>query len=241
MPEVIAPEVSVRSEARAAEVALKNVQFSYTLGDQKIPALRGLDLEIEHGEFIGILGPSGSGKTTLLNLIGLIEPLQEGGYEWRGQDLAKLNSNQRNSIRKFEMGYIFQSFNLFPTLNAYDNIEFFLTRQNVPAKERSERVSWALNAVELWDHRFKRPLEMSGGQRQRVAIARALAKRPRFILADEPTASLDQSTGQRIMEVLSHLNKETKCTFVISSHDPMVRTYLRRTVHIQDGVIVNAR
>lgn len=240
MHETTVHDVKSKTEITTAEVALRGIQFSYRLGDQDIPALRGIDLDIQRGEFLGILGPSGSGKTTLLNLIGLIEPVQQGSYHWQGRDLAHLTSKESNTIRKFDMGYIFQSFNLFPTLNAYDNIEFFLTRQGLAPKERTERVEWALNSVELWEHRLKRPLEMSGGQRQRVAIARALAKKPRFIIADEPTASLDHQTGQRIMEVLANLNRETKCTFVVSSHDPMVRSYLRRTVHIQDGVIVNA-
>ncbi|PWU21021.1 MAG: hypothetical protein C5B49_03240 [Bdellovibrio sp.] len=228
------------TKAPTLGVQLKGIQFNYTLGKQSIPALRGLDLNLVAGDFVGVLGPSGSGKTTLLNLVGLIEPLQEGVYLWEDKDVRHLRDQDRNAIRKYEMGYIFQSFNLFPTLDAYDNVEFFLTRQNMAATERKERVEWALKGVNLWEHRNKRPLEMSGGQRQRVAIARALAKRPKFIIADEPTASLDHKTGQTIMEELAKLNRETQCTLLVSSHDPMVRGFLKRTIHLQDGVIGHA-
>jgi len=224
----------------AGAVDLQNIHFSYALGSQQVAALRGLDLSVAPGDFLGVLGPSGSGKTTLLNIIGLIESPQVGRYQWRGQDVTTLSNIERNTIRRFQMGYIFQSFNLFPTLSAYENVEFFLTRQGLSLGERKERVEWALNAVEIWAHRTKKPLEMSGGQRQRVAIARALAKRPQFIIADEPTASLDQQTGRKIMEVLARMNQDIRCTLIISSHDPMVHGYLKRTIHIQDGVVANA-
>jgi ABC-type lipoprotein export system ATPase subunit len=135
------------------------------------------------------------------------------------------------------LGFIFQSFNLIDILNAEENVEYFLNSQGLRLSERKERVEWALKAVDLWEHRFKRPHQMSGGQRQRVAIARALAKRPRVILADEPTASLDQATGREIVEILKRLNKAENVTIVISSHDPMVLEQSPRRIQLKDGRI----
>lgn len=221
-----------------SDISLRNIEFSYWLGGQEYRALDGLNLEINKGEFVGVLGPSGSGKTTLLNVIGMIEEIQKGDFLYEGKNLRDMNPKEKNHIRKFQIGYIFQAFNLFPTLTAYENVEFFLSRQGLEAEERKSRVEWALNAVELWEHRNKRPLEMSGGQRQRVAIARALAKRPHILIADEPTASLDQKTGRKVMEVLVKMNQETNCTFMISSHDQMVQEYLKRVIHIKDGKAV---
>lgn len=221
-----------------ADLSLKNIQFSYWLGGQEYKALDNISLEIKKGEFVGILGPSGSGKTTLLNLLGMIEDLQKGDFTWEGQDLRKITATEKNKIRKFEIGYIFQAFNLFPTLTAFENVEFFLARQGLGLTERRSQVEWALNAVDLWNQKDKRPLEMSGGQRQRVAIARALAKKPQVIIADEPTASLDQATGRKVMEVLKKLNTEMNCTFMVSSHDPMVQDYLKRVIQLKDGKTV---
>lgn len=221
-----------------ADLSLKNIQFSYWLGGQEYKALDNISLEIKKGEFVGILGPSGSGKTTLLNLLGMIEDLQKGDFTWEGQDLRKITASEKNKIRKFQIGYIFQAFNLFPTLTAFENVEFFLARQGMGLAERKSQVEWALNAVELWNQKDKRPLEMSGGQRQRVAIARALAKKPQVIIADEPTASLDQATGRKVMEVLKKLNTEMNCTFMVSSHDPMVQDYLKRVIQLKDGKTV---
>lgn len=221
-----------------ADLSLKNIQFSYWLGGQEYKALDNISLEIKKGEFVGILGPSGSGKTTLLNLLGMIEDLQKGDFTWEGQDLRKITATEKNKIRKFQIGYIFQAFNLFPTLTAFENVEFFLARQGLGLTERRTQVEWALNAVDLWNQKDKRPLEMSGGQRQRVAIARALAKKPQVIIADEPTASLDQATGRKVMEVLKKLNTEMNCTFMVSSHDPMVQDYLKRVIQLKDGKTV---
>lgn len=221
-----------------SDVSLKNIEFSYWLGGQQYKALDNISLEINKGEFVGILGPSGSGKTTLLNVLGMIENPQKGQFTWEGKDLAQMTPKDKNHIRKYQIGYIFQAFNLFPTLTAFENVEYFLSRQGIEAPERKVRVEWALNAVELWNHKDKRPLEMSGGQRQRVAIARALAKKPHVLIADEPTASLDQATGRKVMEVLMKMNTELNCTFMISSHDPMVQDYLKRVIRLKDGKTV---
>ncbi len=221
-----------------SDVSLKNIEFSYWLGGQQFKALDGLNLEINKGEFVGVLGPSGSGKTTLLNVMGMIEEIQKGEFLWEGKNLKLMTSKEKNQIRKFQIGYIFQGFNLFPTLSAFENVDYFLSRQGLNPRERKVRVEWALQSVELWEHKNKRPLEMSGGQRQRVAIARALAKKPHIIIADEPTASLDQATGRKVMEVLVKMNTELNCTFMISSHDVMVQEYLKRVIRIKDGKAV---
>jgi len=201
---------------------VKDLKFNYRLGSQEVHALRGVSLSLQRGQFYCLCGPSGSGKTTLLNVLGLIEPVQNGQVLMDGKNLGQLSESEKNEIRRFHVGFIFQTFQLFPVLSAEENVEFFLARQGLGSKERKERTQEAIRAVGLWDHRQKKPMEMSGGQRQRVAIARALAKRPNVLIADEPTASLDQATGKEIMEILVKLNEERGMTLILSSHDPMV-------------------
>jgi putative ABC transport system ATP-binding protein len=212
----------------------QQISHSYRQGQQLFPALHDVNLEITSGEFCLIMGPSGSGKSTLLNLLGLIEPLQSGTIFFQGQELQSMNEGMKNQLRRFQLGFIFQSFHLFDVLSAAENVEFFLTRQGLPAAERKKRVQECLEAVDLWDHRNKRPQELSGGQRQRVAIARALAKQPAVILADEPTASLDQDTARSILLLLKNLCAQGR-TIIISSHDPVSRDYASRVLHLQDG------
>lgn len=212
----------------------ENISHSYQQGPQVFPALHDVNLDIRAGEFCLIMGPSGSGKSTLLNLLGLIEPLQKGRIFFQGQDLQTIDEAKKNEVRRFQLGFIFQSFHLFDVLTAAENVEFFLTRQGVPASERKERVRKALEAVDLWTHKDKRPQDMSGGQRQRVAIARALAKDPAVILADEPTASLDQDTGRSILQLLKNLAAQGR-TIIISSHDPLARDYASRVLYLKDG------
>ena len=216
---------------------LEDVQFSYTLGKQSVPALKGVNCSIEYGDFICLSGPSGSGKSTLLNLLGLIEPPQRGTLKYYGRNLKDLKEPELNSIRKFEIGFVFQNFNLFPVLSAQENVEYFLTRQKLTARDRSDRVKKALQSVGLWEHRKQKPLEMSGGQRQRVAIARALAKSPRVIIADEPTASLDHRTGQEIMNLFLEANSLLGTTLLLSSHDPMVQKMCPIRFHMMDGTL----
>lgn len=216
---------------------LKNVEFQYHLGKQVIPAIRGVSCSIEQGDSVCMTGPSGSGKSTLLNLLGLIEVPQKGAIQFGGKDLLKLNETERNEVRKFQIGFIFQSFHLFPVLSAQENVEYFLVRQGLPQQERRDRVRKALDDVGLWEHRKKKPLEMSGGQRQRVAIARALAKRPQVILADEPTASLDQQTGKEIMGLFVEAHRTSGTTLIVSSHDPMVQGFCARRLHLVDGAL----
>jgi putative ABC transport system ATP-binding protein len=216
---------------------LSNVTFHYQLGNQRVQALQNVNLSIASGEFVCLRGPSGSGKTTLLNLLGLIEPPQDGTALFEGDNLGTISEKQKNHIRRFRIGFVFQNFHLIPVLRADENVEYFLSRQGLPKTQRKARVEAALRSVGLWEHRHKKPLEMSGGQRQRVAIARALAKNPHVIVADEPTASLDSGTGREIMSLLRVMNQEQGVTILVSSHDPMVIDFARRTVELHDGSI----
>ncbi len=220
------------------EVAkVENVSRVYKIGEVETYALRGVNLTIENGEFSALVGPSGSGKTTLLQLIGCLDQ-PTGGSVWvNGNDVTRLNRNQRADIRKGHIGFIFQFFALIPTLSAYENIEMPLLLNGHSAKERHERVMELLKAVDLLDRKDNRPDQMSGGQQQRVAIARALAPKPALILADEPTANLDTTNGEQVMEIMTRLNKETGVTFVFATHDPRVIKYARRVVTLRDGVI----
>ncbi|RYZ49741.1 MAG: ABC transporter ATP-binding protein [Proteobacteria bacterium] len=205
---------------------------------QKVEALKGVNLKVDAGEQLLIMGPSGSGKSTLLNLLGLIEPVQTGEIMFEGQAFSKLSEKEKNHIRRYKIGFIFQSFLLFEVLTAAENVEYFLTRQGLPAAERKKRVAAALDAVGIGAQANKRPPEMSGGQRQRVAIARALAKHPAVIIADEPTASLDQKTSRDILEVLQSLRSQG-VSIIMSSHDPLAQDYASRIVHIMDGTVQN--
>jgi putative ABC transport system ATP-binding protein len=211
------------------------LSFEYHLDGQNWPALRGVSLAIRAGEFACLSGPSGSGKTTLLNILGLIEPIQGGEVLFGKLKLSALTEREKNEIRRHRIGFVFQSFQLFPVLSAEENVEYFLTRQGLKAPERKRRVREALESVGVWEHRAKRPLQMSGGQRQRVAVARALAKKPEVILADEPTASLDQETGRLLMETFRDLKQKFGITLIVSSHDSMVHRHADRVIRLLDG------
>ena len=213
----------------------QNLHFRYKLGKEWVHALRGLTLDIKRGEFVCVSGPSGSGKSTLLNLLGLIEPVQDGTILFDGKDVGPLSEKEKNLIRRYQLGFIFQSFNLMDVLRADENVEYFLARQKLGSSERAARVKEALESVGLWEHRMKRPLEMSGGQRQRVAIARAIAKHPAVIIADEPTANLDSVTGAAVVDLLLNLTKTRGVTVIISSHDSVVRERALREIKLVDG------
>lgn len=212
--------------------------FSYPTAQGLSRVLDGIDLTVKSGDFICLTGPSGSGKSTLLNLLGLIEPPQEGAFLFQSKSVNGLQEADLNWIRRHKIGFIFQDFQLIDVLSVEENVEYFLTRQKVPYAERQKLVELALLEVGLLDHRHKRPSQLSGGQKQRVAIARALAKRPAVIIADEPTASLDMTTGRTVMEVLSRLNEKLGVTIVLASHDPMVLEYGKLEVKLQDGRIL---
>lgn len=222
------------------EVAkIENVTRTFTIGKVETQALRGVNLTIESGEFTALVGPSGSGKTTLLQLIGCLDQPTTGRVIIAGKDVTGLNRDQRADMRKGTLGFIFQFYALIPTLSAYENVEMPLLLTNHSATERRERVTQLLEAVGLADRANNRPDQMSGGQQQRVAIARALATRPSLILADEPTANLDSTNGEQVMEIMAKLNKETGVTFVFATHDPRVIKYATRVVTLSDGVITD--
>lgn len=222
------------------EVAkIEQATRTFTIGKVETHALRGVNLTIESGEFTALVGPSGSGKTTLLQLIGCLDQPTSGRVIIAGKDVTHLNRDQRADMRKGTLGFIFQFYALIPTLSAYENVEMPLLLSSHSAAERRERVMQLLEAVGLSDRANNRPDQMSGGQQQRVAIARALATRPTLILADEPTANLDTTNGEQVMEIMSKLNKETGVTFVFATHDPRVIKYAKRIVTLSDGVITD--
>jgi putative ABC transport system ATP-binding protein len=216
-----------------------DVTRSFLTGKIETQALRGINLEIQQGEFTALVGPSGSGKTTLLQLIGCLDQPTSGSVIINGTDVSKLSRSQRADIRRGTIGYVFQFFALIPTLNAYENIEMPLLLTGVNASERHERVITLLESVGLSHREKNRPDQMSGGEQQRVAIARALATKPSMILADEPTANLDSKNGEAIMELMTRLNQETGVTFVFATHDQRVIKFSKRIVTLQDGLIVS--
>ena len=217
-------------------INLKDVKKTYLLGKKKVEALRGIDLQIEKGEFVAVKGPSGSGKTTLLNLLGALDIPDEGEIIFEGEDISKLERKKRLAFRARNLGFVFQDYNLIPELNVYENVEIPLLITNV--RKRKEKIIKVIEEVGLLDHIDHRPAELSGGQRQRVSIARALVKNPPLILADEPTANLDSKTGLKIVELMQRLNKMHNITFVIATHDTSILEKIDRVVNIMDGKIM---
>jgi putative ABC transport system ATP-binding protein len=205
-------------------------------GSVPVHALNGVSLTIGAGEFTAIAGPSGSGKTTLLNVIGGLDRPTSGRVEVAGTDLEGLSRGQLAEFRLRNIGFVFQAFNLIPVLSALENAEFTLLLQGVPPDERRDRVTRELGEIGVGqDLLHRRPRELSGGQQQRVAVARALVSRPRLILADEPTANLDSSTGSRLLDKMKEMNEKTGVSFVFSTHDPMVMERARRLISLRDG------
>jgi putative ABC transport system ATP-binding protein len=217
---------------------MKKVKKKYKIGKVEVPALRGITLAIEAGEFTSIAGPSGSGKTTMLNLFGCLDKPTDGMVFIGDMNVARLSSNQLADVRNHNLGFIFQTFNLIPVLTAFENVEFpLILLKKGSSRERKERVMNMLADVGIAELANRKPNEMSGGQMQRVAIARALVKDPKMVLADEPTANLDSVTGEGILKLMLEMNKKTGTTFLFSTHDPMVMHYARRLVKVHDGQI----
>lgn len=220
-------------------IELSNVTKNYQLGKVTVPALKGISLTINQGEFTVIAGPSGSGKTTLLNLIGCMDTASGGTVKVAQKDTSKLKETELTDLRLHRIGFIFQAFNLVSVLDVYDNVEFPLLLQNKLSKsERRERAMHFIEKVGLAQHIKHRPNELSGGQRQRVAIARALVTKPDIILADEPTANLDSKTGQSIIDLMKEINTTEKTTFLFSSHDELVTKQAKRIIRLHDGLEV---
>lgn len=216
----------------------KSLNFRYEAGTNGRQVIDNIDLQIGMGEFVCFIGPSGSGKSTILNMLGMIEQPDSGQIQFNGNTVGGLSEKDLNQIRRQDIGFIFQDFQLIEVLTVEENVEYFLYRQKVAKKERRAIVERCLQETGLWPFRGRLPGELSGGQKQRVAIARALAKRPKVIIADEPTASLDINTGRQIMQILADLNRKHGVTVVVASHDQMVLEYVSRTVHVLDGKIV---
>lgn len=225
-----------------ALLELKGIKKIYRQGEIEVPALRGIDLTVEPGEFTTVFGPSGSGKTTLLNLMGCLDKPTGGQIMFNGNEVGNLDKKGLARIRRENIGFVFQSHNLIPVLTAYENVEFAIRLVGrYDNQELRDRVMKILAAVGLVGLENRKPNELSGGQKQRVAIARALVKEPQLILADEPTANLDSKTSEEVLEVMVKMNRELGTTFIFSTHDPRVMDYAQRLLEIRDGLISQDR
>ncbi|MBK7002546.1 MAG: ABC transporter ATP-binding protein [Rhodoferax sp.] len=219
-------------------VALRGVYKTYRLGTHVIPALQGVDLSVQPGELLALTGPSGSGKSTILNLCGLIDTPDAGEIILGDQPVKDLSEVQRTLLRRDALGFVFQNFNLVPVMTVAENVDYPLFLAGVPPKERRERVMAQLQAVGLQDHAQHRPDALSGGQRQRVAIARALVKRPRLVIADEPTASLDSHTADQVLDLMRERGHAEGAAFVIATHDSRLTGRCDRVLALLDGRLV---
>ncbi|MFZ8209037.1 ABC transporter ATP-binding protein [Streptococcus pyogenes] len=215
---------------------LKDIRKSYHLGTEEFAILKGIDLEVNEGDFLAIMGPSGSGKSTLMNIIGCLDKPGSGSYAIEGKDVSSLSDNELADLRNQKIGFVFQNFNLMPKLTACQNVELPLTYMNVPKKERRKRALEMLKLVGLEERSEFKPMELSGGQKQRVAIARALVTNPSFILGDEPTGALDTKTSVQIMDLFKQFNDNGK-TIIIITHEPEVAALCKKTVILRDGNI----
>jgi putative ABC transport system ATP-binding protein len=224
----------------AALYELRGVTKSYGEGASRVDAVRDLDLTIDAGEFVAVVGPSGSGKTTLLQLLGGLDRPSSGAILFEGRDLAALREGELTRLRLDTIGFVFQQFNLIPTVTAAENVELALAPRRIPAAERAERVGEVLGAVGLGARGHHLPSELSGGEQQRVAIARALANEPRVVLADEPTGNLDSATGKEIVNLLRLLSDDRGQTVVLITHDAGAAAGARRVVRMHDGRVANA-
>lgn len=223
---------------QTAQIQMDDVTRIYRIGWRDFPALQGVSLTIERGEFAGFVGPSGSGKTTLLNLVGGLDRPTEGRVMIDGETISDWSANQLADLRNRRIGFVFQTYNLLPVYTAYENVEFPLLLQGgLTAAEMRERVLAILDKVGLGDKLDKRPATLSGGECQRVAIARAMVKNPDIVLADEPTANLDSENSHAILRIMQELNAESGTTFLFSTHDEKVMKYLKRTIRLIDGRI----
>jgi putative ABC transport system ATP-binding protein len=218
-------------------IEIRGLTKIYQQGRVQVQALRGVDLNIEAGEFTAICGPSGSGKTTLLNLIGALDTPTAGHVKVGGRDLAGMKGGQLANLRLHKVGFVFQAYNLVPVLSAWENAEFVMLLQHVPADERKKRLTELFRRVGLEGMEKRRPAELSGGQQQRVAVARAVAAKPELVLADEPTANLDSATGSALLDMMRELNEKQGVTFVFSTHDQRVMDRAKRIIVLQDGKI----
>ncbi|MDC1188159.1 ABC transporter ATP-binding protein [Flavobacteriales bacterium] len=218
-------------------VETQNLEKLFIDAGTKVRAVDGVSINVEEGEFTAIVGPSGSGKTTLLNMIGGLDNPTKGKVQVDSVELTDLSKNELIDFRLKNIGFVFQSYNLIPVLTAYENVEFVMLLQGRDSKERKERVNELLVAVGIADKAKNRPSKLSGGQQQRVAVARALAPKPKFIIADEPTANLDSKSASTLLDIMQQLNEKERITFLFSTHDQRVIDRARRVVTLTDGKI----
>jgi putative ABC transport system ATP-binding protein len=219
----------------------ENLHRIYEMGSVEVGALRGVDLEVHHGEFVVILGVSGSGKSTLLHLLGGLDRPTEGRVFIEGEDLSELSDNQLADVRLRKVGFVFQFFNLMPQLTARANVELPLFLADVPAQEAKTRSTELLDLVGLSERQGHRPAELSGGEQQRVAIARALANQPKIVLADEPTGNLDTATGADIIRLLREVNEEQQQTVIVVCHDQRLASVADRVIEMRDGQFISEK
>jgi len=217
---------------------LESIDKRYRQGELEVQALKGIALALDEGEFAALVGPSGSGKTTLLNIIGGLDVPSRGQVHLNSTDLTALNEAALSDFRLFQLGFVFQAYNLVPVLTALENVELIMVLQGRHADERRQRAEHYLELVGLKELMHRRPAALSGGQQQRVAVARALAAGPRLVLADEPTANLDSENAASLLEIMHRLSHEEKTTFIFSTHDPRVMDRAERIITLHDGEIV---
>ena len=219
-------------------LSMQNISMVYRTGLVETHALRAFSLEVSEGDFVSVTGPSGSGKTTFLNIAGLLEQFTDGRYELDGRDVSALSDAEMSAVRNEKIGFVFQSFNLIPDLNLFDNVDVPLRYRGFNGAERKRRIEKVLETVGLASRMKHLPSQLSGGQQQRVAIARALAGEPRVLLADEPTGNLDSQMAMGVMELISEINRNGT-TIIMVTHDPALAEMANRNVHILDGRVSN--
>lgn len=227
----------ILSESSRPVIELHGVTRSYGSGTAEVSALQGIDVNIEHGDFVAVMGPSGSGKSTCMNILGCLDTPSSGTYRFKGMDVTKLSRDQRALLRRHYLGFVFQGFNLLNRTSALENVELPLIYRGTPAKERRQRAQKALASVGLAGWETHTPAELSGGQQQRVAIARAIVADPSVLFADEPTGNLDSARSREIMDLLTSFNHGRGLTVVMVTHDAVMASYAKRMIHFRDGFI----
>jgi putative ABC transport system ATP-binding protein len=220
-------------------IEIKDLTKIFKEGESEVIAVNGVNLSFQQGEFAAIVGPSGSGKTTMLNLLGGLDSPTSGDIAIENVSISNMKSSSMIDFRMRNIGFVFQAYNLIPVLTARENVEFIMFLQGKSTKDRAKRSEELLKAVGLGDRMNSRPNKLSGGQQQRVAVARALASKPKYILADEPTANLDSKSAENLLDIMDRLNKEENITFIFSTHDSRVMNKARRIITLQDGKVTS--